>query len=87
MTDALVRFTQGLIVWGSNDVIRKFGTFRNVSTKDPDAAALAKSLEDVLLSIRSDLGHSSSGLKRNDLLRLLITDIESITGVGARPKQ
>jgi len=77
MTTFMVKFTQGLTIWGSNDVIQKYGEFRQMSTASPNAARMAAAVEDILFSIRLDLGHPS-GLRRGDLLRLFINDLDKI---------
>jgi len=80
----MVKFTRGLTIWGSNDVILKYGEFRQISTANPDATRMAAVIEDILFSIRSDLGHPS-GLKRGDLLRLFINDLDKIIP-GPKPQ-
>jgi hypothetical protein len=77
MTSFMVKFTQGLTIWGSNEVIQKYGQFRQMSTDNPDAAKLTAAVEDILFSIRSDLGHPG-GLRRGDLLRLFINDLDKL---------
>ena len=77
MTAFMVKFTQGLTIWGSNDVIQKYGEFRQMSTASPNVGKTAAAIEDILFSIRLDLGHPS-GLRRGDLLRLFINDLDKV---------
>lgn len=84
--DFLNKFTQKLIVWGSDEVIAKYKSFRNASIEaatnpqeNMGVASLLK-FETLLLAIRKDLGHKNNGLKRGDVLALHINDIEEVLG-------
>lgn len=71
-------FTPKLIVWGSENVIRSYCEFRDTAIKggdSPNADILFK-YENLLLNIRKDLGHKNKGIKKGDILRLSIIDID-----------
>jgi hypothetical protein len=80
MAKVLVESTQKLAVWSSDEVLREFGRFRthavqrDESGDPPDGTMFA--LEDLMFAIRRDLGYKNTGLKRGDLLRLFINDID-----------
>jgi hypothetical protein len=69
--------TRDLVIWGSKDIVKEFGNFRdtltNLSTTSNTTQMLA-CVEDLFFAIRKDLGHNVSGMKRGDILRLYIND-------------
>ncbi|NNV00933.1 hypothetical protein ETC02_17355 [Geobacillus sp. DSP4a] len=74
------KFTQNLILWGSNDVIKKYSEYRtyfsNRGVGKETSIKEIELLEDLLLAIRKDMGHNNKSLKRGDVLSLFINDIE-----------
>jgi hypothetical protein len=42
----------------------------------PDPVSLMFGFEDVLLTIRQDVGHTNKGLTRGDLLALWVNDVD-----------
>ena len=73
------QFTQQLIIWGSDDVLKAYATLRRQNmasgdSKDLDSTQMLVALEDVLLAIRKDMGHKNKGIGQGDLLVLFITD-------------
>lgn len=75
MMEFIVGFTQKLIVWGSDDVLRKYGVFRQTLTGENQGLKLMYNLEKLLYAIRSDIGHSNKDLKQGSLLKLFINDL------------
>lgn len=78
----MIRFftdtTRDLVVWGSNDMIKAFSKFRDESianAKGNSTSNVLFTVEDLMIAIRKDLGHSSGVLKRGDILRLYINDL------------
>lgn len=72
--------TRDLIIWGSKDMVKAFGDFRDqlvASQNSPEPTQVMGAVEDLLLAVRKDLGHSIAGVKRGDLLRLYVNDVES----------
>jgi hypothetical protein len=78
----LSEFTRKLILWGSNDVVKKYSSFRQGSltpTQDSSPYAVLYNFEQVLFEIRKDIGHSNQTLKPGDLLTLFINDLQQAT--------
>ena len=79
MIGRMIDITQDSVIWASDDVLRAFGTFRQVSQdqaagKVPPVQALF-TIEDLLFAIRKEVGHKNKDLKRGGILRLFINDI------------
>ncbi len=83
-----VDFTKKTLVWGSDKFLKAFSAFRDSSALYAEQAkkgeenidALVKTmtvLENLLYSIRADLGHSNKGLAAGDLLTLFINDVRN----------
>ncbi|WP_166835951.1 hypothetical protein [Rheinheimera pleomorphica] len=83
--------TRDLVIWGSKDMVKAFGDFRNqiivpqitsessqinAGAKIAEASRIMGAVEDLLFAVRKDLGHSTAGVKRGDLLKLYINDVE-----------
>ena len=70
------KFSRDLILWGGRNVIKEYGKFRDfgISPTSNKKSILFK-FENVLYSIRKDLGHSNTNLLKGDLLKLFIKDI------------
>ena len=64
-----------LMSFASNKVIEKWGRLR-LKMADDEGVENMFQLEQLLIEIRRDLGHSSRGLKKGDVLRLMINDID-----------
>ena len=73
--------TEELIIWGSDDVLKAFGDYRDASLafaddppagSKPDTAATLSLLEQIIKAVRQDLGHKDRQLEDGDLLRLFI---------------
>ncbi|GIN38467.1 hypothetical protein [Heyndrickxia oleronia] len=74
-------FTQKLILWGSDDVIKEYGNFRDYfKTVGGENRVTSfdslKRFENLLLAIRKDAGHRNKDINQLDLLRLFINDID-----------
>ena len=67
-------FTGDVIVWGSPGVIRTYTAFRNTGAN----LDIVLRIDDLLQAMRKDLGNSNWGLSRGDLIKLFITDPESL---------
>lgn len=67
-----MKLTQELLVWGSDDVIKKWIEYRKNATKGKEVLPL---LEDLFFAIRKDTGHKNKNLKRKDLLSLFLNDL------------
>lgn len=78
----MAAFTEKIIIWGSDDVIRAWVDWRYAAAalgdrKQTDAEAIESMLhlESLLLTFRKDLGLRNKGLRRGDILRLWINDL------------
>ena len=73
-------FTQRLIVWGNDEVIKSLCTFRdkaaNRDANTDDSGMIMFLFENICLAMRKDLGHKDNKIKKGDLLGLFITDIK-----------
>lgn len=74
LIDFMFGFTQKLLIWGSDDVVRAFIKFRQ--SRDPAHVMLI--IEDIWFAIRKDLGHSNKGISKGMLLSLIINDIDEV---------
>jgi len=75
-------FSKDLTIWGSDEVIKKWSRYRNYH-KGTDKKHILLILEDIMFSIRKDMGHKKtlfrrSKLKQRELLSLFINDTENI---------
>jgi hypothetical protein len=84
---AVMAFAQKLLIWGSTSVVTTWITMRarwaRLSGPSSDPAVLFDA-EELLLAMRKDLGHNDSGLDRGDLLRVFITDLDSVDAAVAQ---
>lgn len=87
----LGKFTEEILVWGSDDVLKKWVEFRY---KAMEVAASAEAgaenlyrLEDLFLAFRRDLGLSNRKLARGDLLRLFVNDLAPGETLGRPPHE
>lgn len=72
------RTTEKLTIWGSDDVLKAYGEWRSQSIKADNPTEGLFMLEGFILKIRKDLGHRNAGLRRGDLLRLFVNDIDNV---------
>jgi hypothetical protein len=76
------RFTESLVIWGSDDVIREWVDYRAAIFTAPGDATPEEQvkslllLEDLFLAIRRDLGLRNKSIRRGDILRLWINDLK-----------
>jgi len=78
----LQQFTQELIVWGSDSVLKSFTRFREqlILRKENDPPINSMFLfENYLLEVRKDLGHKNRDINPGDILALFINDIRNYT--------
>lgn len=76
MREDIDEFNQGLTLWGSTKAVQKWDAWRSTTKRVPPSPhETLFAMEDVMIQLRIDLGQSK-GLKKGDLLRVFITDIE-----------
>lgn len=79
LEDFFFDFTTRVMLWGSPSVLQHYGAFRRIGQQaDPNALLL---MDDILQAMRKDLGLSNWGLARGDLIKMLLTDPESLDAV------
>jgi len=78
-----VSWTERLVIWGSDDVVKEFRAFRmhfvNVDADAPPSRHAFEGMfrfEKVMLAVRRDLGHSNVNLGRGSILGLFVNDID-----------
>jgi hypothetical protein len=73
-------FSPKLILWGGEAVLSEYGAFRATAIPETEEAAVNAEIlfafERVLYAVRRDLGHPDKDLRRGDLLRLYINDVD-----------
>lgn len=74
------KFTQNIILWGSEDTIKNYRAFRTYFMNRPQNTKSSleelKLMEGLLLAVRKDMGHNNKKLETGDLLSLFINDLE-----------
>ena len=75
-------FTQKLMIWGSDDVVKEYAKFRAQSVPTSENQQLVGmqllfAFESLLYAIRSDVGHANKNLLKGDLLSLFVNDIRT----------
>jgi hypothetical protein len=82
IVEFLTRYTPKIIMWGSDEVLKNFYLFRNKSLSvesDPNKVVeVIRKFEELLFSIRRDLGHKNKNLSKGNILGLFINDVEKI---------
>jgi hypothetical protein len=62
------KIPQKLVVWGSEPFLKKYGAWLHAEAQEGTMAGF----EDILFTIRSDLGYSNTDLEQGDLLRAFL---------------
>jgi hypothetical protein len=70
-----VKWTKPLLIWGSDEVVRKWGRLRVDMAENTGVEGLFW-LEELMIEIRRDVGYPTTTLKRGDILRLWVNDID-----------
>ncbi len=81
ISNAMAKFTQNLIIWGSNEVIRAYFNFRQYQLNIKDSIldyVVFNLFENMLFEIRRDLGQKNRNIKENQILGLFINDLANI---------
>ena len=74
LQDYMIGFAGDLIIWGSSNVIHAYRRFQVVGTVSAsNAKEFLSSLDNLLLEIRTDLGHDNKDLKEYDLYDLFLS--------------
>ncbi len=78
MIKIFAKFTQKIVVWGSDDAIKAYYDYKRISFESLEkeiGTTGVFAIEDLMLALRRDLGHSNKGLKRGKILGLFVNDI------------
>lgn len=82
IVEFLVNYTPKIIMWGSDEVLREFYLFRSKSVSagsDPKKVTeIIIKFEELLFSIRKDLGHKNRNLRKGNILGLFVNDYEKL---------
>jgi len=69
-------FTAEVVLWGSPGVLRHYATFRHLGqNRNPNVIII---MDDIMQAMRKDLGLSNRGLSRGDLMKMFLTDPDSL---------
>ena len=82
MLDFMSDFNQRIMVWGSDDVLAAWVKWRRAATSEADVKANPMNLmllyEQLILTIRRDLGHKNKNLGTGDVLALFVNDVDQV---------
>jgi len=70
-------FGRNVILWGSDNTIKAYAKFRDTAKTNPNDKQIIFNLENVLYSIRKDLGHKNKNLNKGTLLSLFLIESSS----------
>jgi hypothetical protein len=79
MNTFILEFNKKSIVWLSDESLKSFAKWKNSapqSNNNEDNIQYLFVLEELLLEFRKDIGHKNKNLKKGDLLRLFINDMD-----------
>ncbi|OSI07914.1 Uncharacterised protein [Neisseria animaloris] len=78
LQDKFQKLTRGLILWASDDVIKAWLNFRNISSPNSDLLTPLQKANDMYMAIRKDLGHKDNNLKNLDLIKMNLSNPEEL---------
>lgn len=81
LQECFEEFTTDLILWGSPSVIRAYHRFRELSTSGTADTNIVVVMDDVMRTMRKDLGHSDWTLQRGEVIKLFLKDPEELDKV------
>lgn len=75
--EQLQKLTPELIIWGTDEVITRWVQFRNAGAPNKDnPIEVILAFEAFMSAVRKDLGHKDDLLKKGDLLKIFINDMD-----------
>lgn len=78
LAEILTQFNKELTLWGSSKAIQAWGSWRTASsTESVEPLQNLFRMEQVMVQLRKDMG-MRRGLRKGDLLRLMVNDIDSV---------
>lgn len=76
LINRLAQLTPKIIIWGSEELIVQWNNVRTEATsKKKNPLEIFEPWNQLLLTIRKDLGHSNKKLQKWDLMRLFVNDL------------
>jgi len=78
--DFFFDFTTQVVLWGSPRVLRHYAAFRKIGQAPNLNIVLV--MDDIMQAMRKDIGLSNRGLSRGDLMKMFLTDPESLDKSG-----
>ena len=79
MIQGFVEWTKPLLIWGSDEVVLQWGRLRVDPPQGGGVEGLFR-LEDLLIELRRDVGYPETKVRRGDILRLWVNDIDQYLG-------
>lgn len=83
MVEFFEKITKQLTIWGSDEIIKSYSKFRNSIIKQAEMPENKEVgvvsiflFEELLFSIRNDLGYKNKDFKKGDILSLFINDLD-----------
>lgn len=74
----VTQFNKELTLWGSSKAIKAWGNWRTATSREAVSPSLILfEMEKVMIQLRKDMG-MRRGLRKGDLLRLTVNDIDSV---------
>lgn len=81
----IVEFKKALMIWGSDDVIRKWNLYEIDNSENQSIQSVVSNIEMVLRAIRKDLGHNDKSLEEGQLVGLILdADAKKSLDVGRK---
>lgn len=83
------KFTQHLIIWGSDEVLKEYSTFRQKlnsvdSGRPENVRIMLIAFERLLYEIRKDIGHTNRSLEAGELLHTFVRNSEQVERKDSR---
>jgi hypothetical protein len=73
---AFIGFSEKIVIWGDSEVISSWEQFRRSFSESASLEKQMAALEDFILALRKDVGNSNKSLKRGDILRAFLNDVD-----------
>lgn len=78
-------FTTQIVLWGSPGVLRHYAELRKQGQTPNPNPNIILIMDDMMQAMRKDIGLSNRGLSRGDLMKMFLTDPESLDTVFENP--
>lgn len=78
IVEQMFQYSKRAMLWASPEVLLAYSSYREYGQNKGSGAELLLRVDDVLQAMRKDLGLSNSGLERGALVKMYLTDPESL---------